>query len=121
MTFKPKRVSRLRRFVARFYYHNGNRDAHNNPTLSVDADWIKRPVVFFCEMQETAGGEKVRGRQVTASTTHVLFGERRGLLSVKPTDRCVVGGQNYEVVATHDPDGKGIEGRIEIKAESDGQ
>ena len=117
MTTIPKRMSRYRRHVARFYYHNGNRDEHNNPTLSRESDWIARPVVFYCEMQGAGGGEKVRGRQVTAVTSHVLFGEARGITTVQAADRCVIGDKRFEVVTKGDPDGLDTEGRIELRRE----
>lgn len=115
MTFR-KRYG-MRRYLASFWQHNGSRDPLNQPTYSTATDW--EPVIsgWPCELIATNGGEVLRGRQVTAETTHVLFGEFFGAAGVKAQHRCQIDGTFYNVVAAYDADGTRMEQRIEVKAE----
>ena len=71
-----------------------------------------------CEMIAASGGEVVRGRQVTATTTHVLFGEYFGGEGVNPEMRALIEGKWYNVTSVLDKDGLSEEQRIELKVET---
>ena len=103
---------------ARFARHNGNLDEHGNPTYAVERDWIWLPIRWPCEMLSSGGNETLRGRQTTATTSHVLYGEAYGCDGVEPQHRCEMSdGKRYSVVAVLDPEGLNTEKRIELKAE----
>jgi hypothetical protein len=106
-----------RRHVASFSRHNGNQDQTGAPTYGVDSDWSSIIADWPCEMLTTGGGELLRGRQVTSSTTHVLIGDYYGADHVLATDRVLINGLTLEVVLAIDPDGDNVEMRIECKRE----
>jgi len=113
-----RRRSGQRRYVATFYEHNGTIDESGHPTYSVDTDWLAVVVNWPVEVLGTGGGETVRGLQVTAETTHLLYGEYHGGDGIKATQRCVIDGeQRYNVVSELDPDGFKMERRVELKRE----
>jgi hypothetical protein len=76
-----------RRYVADFLRHNGTRDEFGQPTLDVPADWDMFVEGWPCEVQGAKGGEWLRGRQVTATSSHVLYGEFSAVRDVLTTDR----------------------------------
>lgn len=108
-----------RRYTATFSQHNGKRDSHGNPTVDIPTDWTPVLAGWPCEKLTTRGGETVRGKQVTAQTTHVLFGEFFGANGVNAEMRVMIPGEpNMSVVAAYDPEGTQTEIRIEAKVES---
>ena len=112
-----KRIG-MRSHYAKFKRHIGTLDDYGNPTYQKAEDWTDTgPGSWPCELLGTAGGETLRGRQVTAEATHVMYGWKIPAGSVRPTDRVVVGQQTFEVVAVMDPDGRGFETRIDAKEE----
>lgn len=103
---------------ATFWKHNGNQDEFGNPTYTVDADWIQQPIKWPCEVLGASGGEVMRGRQVTATTTHVLYGEWFGVVTVTSDMRCQIeDGTRFEIVALLEPDGLSTEGRLDCRRE----
>lgn len=110
------------RYTADFYKHNGNVDTTGTPTWSVPADWDVPVLTWPCELTTTRGTEDERGKQVTATTTHVLFGEYFGAKGVTAEMRMIVpidaDDELYmSVVSATDTDGTRREMRIEAKRE----
>ena len=101
-----KRVGN-RRHLATFSQHNGSTDTAGQPTYANAADWTTVLGEWPCELLQTSGGEVLRGRQVTAQTTHVFFGDFMGS-EAEPTYRIIVSGRNYSIVSVLDPDGLGL-------------
>jgi hypothetical protein len=63
-----------RRHRATFSSYTEEQDYHGNPNYAAETFRQDVPV----EMLSTSGGERIRGRQVTAETTHVdMDGDRR--------------------------------------------
>lgn len=106
-----------RRHSAVFYRHNGKTDESGLPTYGVAADWSQVGGSWPCEIQTTNGGEVIRGRQVAAETSHILYGDFAAVQTVKPTDRLRAAGVGLEVVAVIDQHGLRDEMRIECKRE----
>ena len=110
-------------YSATFSEHNGNRDEHGNPTYEVATDWVPVVTRWPCEMIATAGGEMIRGRQTTATTTHVLYGEYFGAKGIKATHRCTIlvddVAETFSVSAVPiDAQGRKMEMRVEVKRET---
>ena len=116
----PRRRSQQTQWihVATFERHNGNQDAAGQPTYSVERDWITEVPRWPCSLRAVRGGEVIRGGQVAATTTHVLFGEYYGALGVTQQMRCFVNDKLFHVVAVEDKYGLNNELRIELR-ESD--
>lgn len=115
----PKRFrAGSRRHQADFEQHDGTIGTHGNPTYKTSGDWDTIVSAWPCELLTTKGGESLRGRQVTADTTHVLFGEYQGATSVTTDMRAVIDGTTYDVVSVYDPDGDGREMRVELRIET---
>jgi hypothetical protein len=98
-----------------FQKHNGTQDTLGQPTYGTDTDW---DVVaqWRCELLTAGGGEKLRGRQVSANTSHVLIGDPAAVADkVDPTCRAIIGGKTYNVTAVYDPDGLNREFRVECR------
>ena len=104
-----------RNYYASFQEHNGDQDTHGTPTYGDAADWITVVPQFPAELVSTTGGEVLRGRQISAITTHVLYGEYYSGEGIKPNHRCVIDGKLYEVVSVLDMDGRHRELRVELK------
>jgi len=104
--------------VASFSQHNGRVNEHNLPTVANPGDWRVVVREYPCEVLSTSGGETIRGRQVTAYTTHVLFGDYFAARNIKPDMRVKVKGMKLNIVSVLDPDGDQFEMRIECKAET---
>lgn len=100
---------------ATFSVHNGNQDEHGNPTYPVDKDWERTAINWPCQLLTVAGGEGPRGRQVSASTTHILKGEYHGAAGVTPEMRCEISGAVFYVVNAIDRDGLRREMEVEVK------
>lgn len=98
--------------------HDGTQDTHGNPTYTTTGDWDAVVTDWPVELIAVRGGEKVRGRQVTSETTHVLFGEYYGGSGILPEMKAVLNGTTYEVVAALDLDGDSREMRVEVKREA---
>lgn len=103
--------------IATFQQHNGRKNDHGLPTVDVDSDWRTVLASWPCELMATSGGEQIRGRQVTAVTTHVLFGDYFAAKNVTPDLRVQVNGLTLQVISAFDPDGQQFEMRIEAKRE----
>lgn len=97
------------------WQHNGNQDANGLPTYGVDGDW--RPVItgWMVQLLAVNGGEQIRGRQVTAETSHVIFGQYSGGVGILPEHRVTINGTTYNVVSAMDMDGDQMELRVELK------
>jgi hypothetical protein len=68
-------------------------------------------------MITASAGEVLRGRQVTAETSHVLIGEFFGVQGIAETDRVVLSdGSKLAINGIMDQDGKQEEARVEAKA-----
>ena len=119
--FVPVRPSRTRHEAresihrATFELHNGNQDEHGNPTYPVDKDWTRTVIGWPCQVLTVAGGEGPRGRQVSASTTHILKGEYHGASGVTPEMRCTVGNATFYVVKAIDREGLARTMEVEVK------
>ena len=107
-----------RRYRATATQHDGTQDAAGNPTYTTAGDWDTVVTAWPCEILTTTGSEMIRGRQVTAGTTHVMFGDYHYGSTITPDMRVTVGGVVYDVVAAYDPDGDRRELRVEAKRES---
>ena len=109
-----KRIG-TRNHSAIFERHNGAVDAAGNPTYHIDTDWTPIQSAWPVEFTATSGSEDARGRQVTAETTHVIYGEYYGAGDVTPLDRCKINGLAFGIVSINDPDGLQMEKRAELK------
>ena len=110
-----------RRYTADFYSHNGNVDTTGTPTWDVSADWNVPVLTWPCELTTTRGTEDERGKQVTATTTHVLYGEYFGAKGVAADMKIIIGNDDdiitLAMVSAVDTDGTKREMRIEAKRE----
>lgn len=106
-----------RRHFATAYQHNGTLNQHGMPAYDDSTAWNRVVTRWPCELLTANGGETIRGRQVTATTTHVLIGEYFGGNGIKPEHRVEVNGQTYAVVAGYDADGDNREYRVEMRLE----
>ena len=104
-----------RRYRADVQQHDATVDGHGSPTFTTAGDWDTVVTGWPCEILTTTGGETIRGRQVSATTTHVLYGQFAGGSSITPEMRLVVNGVNYSVVSAYDPDGMRRKIRVEAK------
>ena len=111
---KRNRVG-YRRHSASFFEHNGTTDDLNQRTYDNDNDWLPVVVNWPVELVGVSGGEVLRGRQVSAESTHVLFGEAFGGAGIEPTNRCVIAGTTYGITSVIEPDGDNMELRVELK------
>ena len=103
-----------RRHGATFQKRADGVDEHGHP----EHRWEFVVGPWYTEMVSTRGGEVVRGRQTTAQSTHVLFGEWSPALEVLDTDmRCVVNGEVFGIASVLDADGLRQEIRVELKRE----
>lgn len=105
----------LRRYSATFEQHNGNQDSSGNPTYPVAADWSPTVAGWPVEFAGTSGTETPRGGQVSAETTHLIFGEYYGGEGISPLQRCYVDGRQFGVVSVLDVDGDHMEKRVELQ------
>lgn len=106
-----------------FEQHDGTLDGAGQPTYTTAGDWDPIISDWPCKLQSTAGGERIRGRQVTAETTHVLFGHFSFAQTATADMRAVVTSSTtgvattYQVVSVLDMDGEGRELRVELRRE----
>lgn len=105
----------FRNHFAKFTRHSGSVDAVGNPTYSDPEQWAKIGATWPCELMSTTAGETLRGRQVTAEATHVLYGANITKWGVMPKDRVTVAGMRLEIVAVLDSDGRGFESRVDAR------
>ena len=106
-----------RRHKATAWQHDGSQDDAGQPTYSNDTDWSPVVTNWPVELVAVRGGETLRGRQVAAETTHVVFGEYFGGNGILPEHRCVIDGVTFGVVSAMDIDGLSTELRVELKRE----
>lgn len=71
-----------------------------------------------CEWRSVSGGERLRGKQVTTATTHVVIGDYHFVSSVTSAMRCVINSVIYGVVSVRDIEGDSREMFIELKREA---
>jgi SPP1 family predicted phage head-tail adaptor len=102
-----------RRHRATFSSYTEEQDYHGNPNYAAETFREDVPV----EMLSTSGGERIRGRQVTAETTHVMYSDYYNLEGVTAQMQALVGGVLYHVVSVLDMDGDRREIRVELKRE----
>lgn len=121
----PRRHHGSRRHRATAKQHNGTVDAHGVPTYTTSNDWTEVVTQWPVEVRSVAGGEVLRGRQVSAETTHVMFGEFHGGKSITPDmkvevyDPATSSTITYGVIAAYDMDGDSRELRVELMREVD--
>lgn len=114
-----RRHTGKRRHVARVEKHDGPGmyDEHGTPTFTDDGDWQVVIPDWYCELKAVRGGEVIRGRQVSDTTTHVMFGNYYPADKITPDMRVRIGNSIYNVVAAYDLDGDSREMRVETKSE----
>ena len=115
MAMKTADFFKPRIHVATIEQHNGNQDELGHPTYTNDADWRIVVPRWPCELLTASGGERLRGRGLSASTTHVFIGEWAAVQNVTPDMRLNVGGKIYNITAVYEPDGLNREMRIEAR------
>lgn len=111
-----------RRHQATFVEHNGTTDENGQPTFGTESDWVPVVASWPVELVSVGGGETVRGPQVTAETTHVLYGEYFGGVGINAEQRCTVEINGalltYNVIAARDLRGISEELRVDVKQET---
>lgn len=107
-----------RNHIARFDEYAGDADIHGQPQYTDSTQWDTVLRQWPAELIPTTGGETIRGRQVTAQTTHVLFGSYHGAEMLTAEMRCVLEGKTYGVVRVSNEEGRQQEIRVELKWES---
>jgi len=107
-----------RRHTAVIQKHNGNTDDYSQPTYKVEADWDTVIKGWPCQFQTTSGGEFLRGRQVTAQTTHVLWGDYSAVRNVTPDMRIKISGLVLGILDASDLFGDQREMSIDAKRET---
>lgn len=112
-----RRRTGARTKVAAFQQHSGTVDDYGTPTYTNDDDWSTVVAAWPAEQVGVRGGEVIRGRQVAAVTTDVLFGEYYGGSLIASDMRCVLNGVIYQVVSAVDTEGMNRELRVELKRE----
>jgi SPP1 family predicted phage head-tail adaptor len=106
-----------RRDNALIQKHNGNADKYGQPTYKVEADW-ETVIRWPCQFQSTSGGEFLRGRQVTAQSTHVLWGDYAAVRNVTTDMRVKIRGQVLGIINVDDLFGDQKEMSIDAKRET---
>jgi SPP1 family predicted phage head-tail adaptor len=106
-----------RRDNAQIQKHNGKVDDYGQPTYKVEADW-ETVVRWPCQFMSTSGGEFLRGRQVTAQSTHVLYGDYAAVRDVTPDMRVKIRGQVLGILDVSDLFGDQREMSIDAKRET---
>ena len=106
-----------RRYVATFFEHDGSIDTSGQPTFNDPATWTQVVSGWYCEVLAVSGTETLRGRQVTAQTRRVLYGDWSAVASVTPRMRCKVDGVVSDVVAVLDENGDKREMVIQLGEE----
>lgn len=115
MVIKTRDFFKKRIHTAKIERHNGKADELGQPTYNNADDWRPLVAAWPCEVLTGGGGERIRGRQVSANTTHVLIGDPAAVTEVRPEDRVTISGRVYNITAVYDPDGLGREYRIEAR------
>jgi len=105
-----------RRDSAVFEKHNGNVDDYGMPTYTIDVDW-DRVVSWPCEFLSAKGGEFLRGRQVSAEASHVLYGDFSAVRDVTQDMRIKVRGLTLGIIDVSDLFGDMREMVIDAKRE----
>ena len=106
-----------RRHRATFDSHNGNADTYGQPTYDNDADYTTFVANWPCEFVSTVGGEMLRGRMVTAKSTHALFGNFAAVEGIDVKMRVTINGELYGITSANDPTGDRMEMRVELRKE----
>ena len=114
-TRKRGRIGR-RRNRATVTQHPGTEvDEHGQPTYTEPGDYDTIVSNWPVEIITTGGSEVLQGRQITAATTHVIFGGFEGGSSITSDMKITIDGAEYDVIAAYDPDGDRKEIRVEAK------
>ena len=106
-----------RRYRATIKQHDGTVDSHGGPSYTTAGDWDTVVSSWPCEILTVSGNEKLAGRQLDATTTHVFKGDYHAVSTVVPTMRAECNGVVYGIVAVYDPDGLRREMQIEAKVD----
>jgi hypothetical protein len=117
MAMTTKDFFKRRIYQARIERHNGNQDDLGSPTYTNALDWDAIITGWPCELLTTAGGESIRGRTVTANTTHVFTGDfwSTEAADIGPDCRVMIRGKTYSIVKVWQPDGLNSQMFIEAK------
>jgi len=106
-----------RAHVASFFGHDGSVDSSGQPTFNDPTAWTQIATGWYCEVLATSGNETMRGKQVTAQTKRVLWGDFAAVKDITPRMRCKVDGIVSDVIAVLDDSGEKREMRIELGEE----
>ena len=93
-------------------------DATTNQPVETFADY---QTSIPCSIENVAGGEIRRGKQMQATTSKLLrMHHHQDGFTVIPTDQIIVNGETLGVVAAYDPTGRREELFIECRGLNDG-
>lgn len=106
-----------RRHRADIYQHDGSVDGFGQPDKHEAGSWTEYIADWPCEIITASGGESIRGRQVSETTTHVFFGEYFGATGITSKMKIIVDSQTYAINSVYDPAGDSREMRVEGKIE----
>ncbi len=106
-----------RRDNAVFEKHNGNTDDYGTPTYTIDSDW-DRVLSWPCQFAGAKGGEFLRGRQISAESTHILYGDYSAVRDVSPDMRIKVRGLTLGILDVTDLFGDMREMVVDAKRET---
>jgi len=106
-----------RRYIATFFEHDGSIDASGQPTFNDPSAWSQVVTGWYCEVLAVAGSETLRGRQVTAKTRRVLYGDWSAVANVTPRMRCKVDGVLSNNISVLDENGERREMVIQLGEE----
>ena len=107
-----------RRHRAKVERHKGQTvDEDGNPTYTEPGDYETIVAAWPCEILTTGGSEQVGGRQVSASTTHMIYGTFAGGSLIEADMRLDVSNIFYSVTASYDSDGDRREWTVEAARE----
>ena len=107
-----------RNHVATIQRHNGTKDDHGQPTYTTDEDWDTVVSAWFCELLGVKGGEMLRGRQVNAFASYVLYGNWNEVAEVLQSDRILINGQTLGILDVTDVTGRQMEMVIDAKVQT---
>ena len=107
-----------RSHVATFQRHDGTLDEYGQPTYDNPDDWDTIVPLWYCELMGAKGGETVRGRQVTALASYVLYGDWPEVSGVVASDRILVDGLTLGILDVTDTTGRQMEMVIDAKVET---
>ena len=95
-----------------------NTPAQNASTGDITDSWATTQTGIAAEVRAVAGGETVRGRQMAATTSHLVTIHYR--TGVNPKQRFVWGSLTLYITRAEDPDGTRRELECQCERVSDG-